>query len=117
MIYRLRRRDGSIDALSSGTLVEPDGQVRRLDAGDVRWTVQSTWQSARTKATYPSSLRVEVPSARLDVVLTPLLQDQELLLSFRYWEGAVTAKSEKDGPSGRGYLELTGYDGEALGAR
>jgi predicted secreted hydrolase len=116
MIYRLRRRDGSSDAVSSGTLVEPDGKARRLDAGEVRMSVLSTWQSARTKATYPSSLRVEVPSARLDVVLTPLLQDQEVVLSFRYWEGAVTARSV-NGPSGRGYLELTGYDGAALGAR
>jgi len=116
MMYRLRRRDGSSDAPSSGTIVEPDGQVRRLDAGDVRMTVLSTWQSERTKATYPSSLRLEVPSARLDLVLTPLLQDQEVVLSFHYWEGAVSARSD-NGPSGRGYLELTGYDGAALGAR
>jgi predicted secreted hydrolase len=46
--------------------------------------------------------------------LEPLLDDQEndarLSSGALYWEGAVTAY-EHDRATGRGYLELTGYDG------
>jgi predicted secreted hydrolase len=39
------------------------------------------------------------------------MQDQELDLSFNYWEGAVAAEGtiESRAPSGHGYAELTGY--------
>jgi len=56
----------------------------------------------------PEFARASASSAR------PLqwdLDDQELRLSFRYWEGAVTATGSSRGAplTGRGYLELTGY--------
>jgi predicted secreted hydrolase len=40
--------------------------------------------------------------------IKPLLDDQEMDLSVRYWEGAV-AVYEGDVLVGRGYLELAGY--------
>ena len=41
----------------------------------------------------------------------PLLADQELDVSFRYWEGAVEIAGTHHGRPvrGRGYVELTGY--------
>ena len=46
-----------------------------------------------------------------DAILTPLLDDQELdaraSVGTIYWEGAVRASGTA---SGRGYLELTGYE-------
>jgi predicted secreted hydrolase len=53
----------------------------------------------------------------LDFTLEPLLAGQELRLSFRYWEGAVTATGSHGGRpvAGRGYVELTGY-GDAVPA-
>lgn len=53
----------------------------------------------------------------LDLTLQPLLAGQELRLSFRYWEGAVTAVGTHRGRpvAGRGYVELTGY-GDAASA-
>ena len=50
---------------------------------------------------------LEIPAAGLRLATRPLLDDQELNLSFRYWEGAVTA--EGSALTARGYLELTGY--------
>jgi len=41
-------------------------------------------------------------------MVRPVLADQELDTSVRYWEGAVDVA--RDGtPVGRGYVELTGY--------
>jgi predicted secreted hydrolase len=51
---------------------------------------------------------VRVPSAALDVEIEPWVADQELALSFAYWEGACDVKS--DGAAiGRAYVELVGY--------
>jgi predicted secreted hydrolase len=56
---------------------------------------------------------LQVPSAGLDLDVRPLLADQELHLSVRYWEGAVEVSGTRaDHPvTGRGYVELTGYAG------
>jgi predicted secreted hydrolase len=59
---------------------------------------------------------VRVPRAGIDIVLTPVLADQELALSgggVSYWEGAVDVTTP-DQPARRigvGYVELTGYAG------
>ena len=39
------------------------------------------------------------------------MPDQELNLSFRYWEGAVSVQGTSGGNAvaGHGYVELTGY--------
>jgi predicted secreted hydrolase len=111
MVYRLRRRDGSVDPFSSGTLVAADGTAHRLARDDVVIEVRDTWRSPRDGTRYPARWRLRVPRARLDLDVRPLLADQELELTFRYWEGAVVARAA-DGDArvlGRGYVELTGY--------
>ena len=52
-----------------------------------------------------------MPAQNLKLDIIPLINDQELNLSFRYWEGAVTVRGKKDGHpiTGQGYVELTGY--------
>ena len=47
----------------------------------------------------------------IDLTITPLIKDQELNLSFTYWEGAVGLEGTVNGVSvtGTGYVELTGY--------
>jgi predicted secreted hydrolase len=54
---------------------------------------------------------MKVPEEELDLVITPSLRDQELRLSVRYWEGAVTitGRSGAGEIRGQGYLELAGY--------
>ena len=112
MFYRLRRRDGSADPFSAGTLVERDGTAWRLDAGDVRVETLERWTSARSGVRYPARWRLRVPSAELlELELRPRLADQELIVGPRYWEGAVAVSGARAGRkiAGHGYVELVGY--------
>jgi predicted secreted hydrolase len=111
MGFRIRREDGSIEAASSGTLVLSDGTVRRLDRDAFAVTPLGRWTSPRTGAVYPSRWRVRVPNAGLELVVEPLVEDQEMRTSFVYWEGAVDVRGASSGRPvrGRGYVELTGY--------
>lgn len=117
MLYRLRREDGSADSLSAGMLVDPDGSYAPLAWGeDVTMERTASWTSPVDGAVYPSGWRVTLPRRKWDLSVQPRLRDQELDVSFRYWEGAVAVHGtgESGGSvDGRGYVELTGYAGEA----
>lgn len=116
MLYRLRRRDGSSDPVSSGTMVFADGQTRHLAFADFQIEPHGSWTSADSKATYPNKWRIAIPSLDLTLEVTPLLADQELRTSrstqVTYWEGAAAVSGTKQGDpiKGQGYVELTGYD-------
>ncbi|HZD03516.1 MAG TPA: lipocalin-like domain-containing protein [Longimicrobiales bacterium] len=116
MVYVLRRRDGSPEPFSAGVLVDPEGHPHRLDADAFRIDPLGRWESPVGGTSYPSGWRVQVPGAGLDLRVVPVLRDQELDLSFRYWEGAVDVKESEGtgGVTGVGYVELTGY-GEGSG--
>jgi predicted secreted hydrolase len=47
----------------------------------------------------------------LNLEIKPYLADQEMQVSYTYWEGAVEVDGtvKGDAISGRGYVELTGY--------
>ena len=89
-----------------------DGEHTRLAAGDVTLTKLDEWTSGVSGVRYPVAWRLAVPRAAITLDVRPYLEDQELALSVRYWEGAVHAEGE--GPSGpltaQGYLELAGYE-------
>jgi predicted secreted hydrolase len=111
MVYRLRTRDGGTDPASGGTLVEADGRARGLDADAFALEVLEHWSSPRDGARYPARWRLRVPSAAIDVQVTPEFPDQELDLTFRYFEGAsrVSGTSDSVRVTGHGHVELTGY--------
>ncbi|HET9210122.1 MAG TPA: lipocalin-like domain-containing protein [Thermoanaerobaculia bacterium] len=115
MLYRLRRADGAADPASSGTLIAPDGSSRPLRLADFELEGAGEWRSPRSGARYPARWRVRVPGEELDLDVRPLLADQELDVSFRYWEGAVGISGTHHGRPvrGRGYVELTGYSAPA----
>lgn len=106
MWYRLRHADGSSDPLSAGTLVGIDGSAQRLRADDVVLEPTGSWTSPRTGAAYPAGFRLRVPGHGLDLRVTAAVSDQELDLTFRYWEGAVDVTGSH---RGHGFLEMTGY--------
>jgi predicted secreted hydrolase len=111
MLFELRRADGSIDPYSSGTFVAPDGSTTHLAEGDFTLTVERTWHSPHSGAEYPAGWAINMPALGLALRVEPYLADQELNVSYTYWEGAVGVSGERDGQpvAGTGYVELTGY--------
>ncbi len=111
MIYALRHKDGAVDPYSRGTIVHADGTTTQLSRQDFIITNESTWKSPASGAVYPARWTVQIPSANLTLYIRPYIADQELRLSFTYWEGAVQVSGMQDGRaiSGNGYVELTGY--------
>ncbi len=111
MLFQIRQKDGSIEPLSSGTLVEPDGSTRHLTLEQFKIDALSTWQSNTSGATYPASWKIAIPSADMQLTLKPYVADQENRVSIVYWEGAVEINGESHGATvrGSGYVEMTGY--------
>jgi predicted secreted hydrolase len=111
MFYRLRAEDGTATRFSSGSWVHADGTRMTLAATDVTLAVLDEWTSAATGVRYPVAWRLAIPAAALSLDITPYLEQQELELSVRYWEGAVRAEGSgpAGGLTGQGYLELAGY--------
>lgn len=116
MFYRLRRKDGASDPWSRGSLVAADGTSRPLAPGDVELAVLSRWESP-SGATYPATWRLRIPSEALDLELIPRVANQELAVTVRYWEGAVSVAGSSHGRTigGHGFVEMTGYS--SAGAR
>jgi len=110
MFYALRDRDGGRDAYSAGTWIEAGGAARPLSNAEVAIEVTSHWTNAQGDR-YPSAWRLRVPALALDLAAHPVLADQELRTTPRYWEGAVDVGGTRQGVSvsGRGYVELVGY--------
>ncbi len=110
MFYQLRRKDGSIDPHSAGALVDPRGRITRLGPQDVGVEVLEVWHSPRG-GRYPARWRLTVEPLNMTLEVAPVLADQELDVSIRYWEGAVDVGGRRNGETlgGRGYVELTGY--------
>jgi predicted secreted hydrolase len=90
MGFRMRNKAGGVHYASAGVSFKP----------------LRTWKSPRTGVEYPVEMAVN------DLVLKPLMDDQELdsraSTGTIYWEGAVRAFKDNN-EIGRGYLELTGY--------
>ena len=115
--FQIRRADGSVDPISSGTWIQPDGSTQALRSDQIDITVLDHWQSPHSGATYPSGWAIRVPELDLELTITPYLKDQELNVSYSYWEGAVKISGNIAGApiNGSGYVELTGYSGSMGG--
>jgi predicted secreted hydrolase len=111
MAYTLRRKDGSLDDYSKGTVINANGSARPLNKADFQAQVTATWKSPHSGGVYPAAWTLTIPSEGLTLRLRPRMADQELNVSFVYWEGAVQIEGEKNGVkiTGSGYVELTGY--------
>lgn len=118
MLYQMRRRDGSVDPYSSGTLVGSRGVARHLTIKDFRIEVLEYWKSPKSGARYPIKWKVTIPSEAIELDVVPVFSDQELITNrstrVTYWEGAVNIRAKIGGRSvsGRGYVEMTGYAGK-----
>ena len=111
MFYRFRRKDGSLDNNSSGAIFHTDDSKTALKFSDVAIKVLDYWESPHTNINYPSKWHLSIARLGLELDISPLINDQELNVTYRYWEGAVCIKGKKNDQviSGQGYVELTGY--------
>ncbi|MHB0970606.1 MAG: lipocalin-like domain-containing protein [Thermoanaerobaculia bacterium] len=116
MLYVIRRRDGTPDTTSSGSLVLEDGRVIHLRREQFRIRPTGSWRSRKSGAKYPMGWRIEVPDLRLTLRLRERLREQELVTArstqVTYWEGAVLVDGSfgQTPVRGKGYVEMTGYD-------
>ncbi|HTY51190.1 MAG TPA: lipocalin-like domain-containing protein [Steroidobacteraceae bacterium] len=110
MFYALRRRGGGYDRHSAGTWVDAQGRPQQLAAADVQIDVRAHWASPRG-GRYPAAWQLRVPRLKLALAIRPVLADQEVQATPRYWEGAVDAAGTRQGLAltGSGYVELVGY--------
>jgi predicted secreted hydrolase len=87
-----------------------------VDAAAVTLIPGRSWTSPETGVRYPVSWELSIPSEDIHLYVDALVDDQEMDLSVNYWEGAVRVRGTRGGASisGRGYLEMTGYDAAGL---
>ena len=62
------------------------------------------YYSHKTKAKYPLSWTIKIPAENLELKVTALISDQEIIYGpINYWEGPVSVTG------GVGFMELVGY--------
>ena len=105
-----------------GTYVPASAQVDgpvsaiHLSGDDIQWAATGRWTSPATDVKYPMGWKLKVDSLALELILTPGRKDSEfadsLFAPAAYWEGAVTVTGSRKGQpiTGRGFVEMVGYD-------
>jgi len=110
MFYQLRKNNGKIDAASSGSYIDTNGKKTHLNYNQVIIKPKTFWKSP-SGIEYPSSWDLNIPSLDIALHINPYMNKQEIDLSVRYWEGAVSVKGKlkSENITGQGYVELSGY--------
>ncbi len=121
MLYNIRKDHGAIEPHSSGSIRLAGERKQHLTLKDYSIEVLDHWNSPHSSARYPAKWRLNIPSQNLELVVTPLCEDQELAAdnksSITYWEGLCGFEGQRKGKkiSGKGYVELVGYAGSIKG--
>ncbi|MBD3678299.1 MAG: iron ABC transporter permease [Rhodobacteraceae bacterium] len=103
MGFRLRQTDGT--HYTSATWIEPDGSPTPYGDGHLSATPLATASVAGREV--PVRWRLELPERGLDVEVSALNDGAWMDTVFPYWEGPIMITGTH---SGRGYLEMTGYE-------
>lgn len=111
MYYRMRLANGEEDATSGGMVNSESGDVIKLSAEEFTLKVVDYWRSPKDGPIYPAKWVLEIPRLNVELLIQPVLANQELQGVFRYWEGAVSCfdKNSVKAMDCKGYVELTGY--------
>ncbi len=102
MAFRLRDDQ---TGFRSGTWIAADGSTSTLRDGDITLTPTVTTQTSGARV--PTEWRVDIPSSDTRVTITALNPNSWMGTTVPYWEGPVYVSGSH---SGRGYLEMTGYE-------
>jgi predicted secreted hydrolase len=106
MFYQLRDKQGHTQRFSEGVLINSNGQSQKLNLDNTQLKPLSTWQNPQG-VRYPVSWSLKIPEIDIDLRVEAAFNDQEMRHSVHYWEGAVVVSGSH---SGKGYLELSGYE-------
>ncbi len=110
MYYQLRDADGNPTDFSGGVIIDSEGSRRSFTHQQGELEATGSWRSP-LGGTYPSGWTLTVPDFDLHLSIDPVVLDQEVDATVRYWEGAVDVEGTLYGTRirGVGYVELTGY--------
>ena len=123
MLFRIRRKDGSVDRFSAGTFVDSHGGTAHLDRDDFTLLpVGPVWTSPSTHAPYPLRWKILVRKLGISLESSTSSPSQEIPskgMLPSYWEGAVSFEGQEQSTPirGVGYIEMTGYDRAVVALR
>mgnify|MGYP001163385984 CR=1 FL=1 len=103
MGFALRSETGPV--FTSATWIDPEGISTSYPDGALTLSPLETSQVAGREV--PTRWRIELPARGLIIETTALNPNSWMETSFEYWEGPIRATGSH---TGRGYLEMTGYD-------
>ncbi len=104
MGFVLRSKDG-VEDFSSGTWISATGEVTPLRSG--AFLAQPIAQAEVAGREVPIKWEVRLPGRDVFVVVEALNPQSWMDVAFAYWEGPVTVSGSH---TGKGYLEMTGYE-------
>jgi predicted secreted hydrolase len=103
MAFALRSTDGS--SFTSATWINADGTTQSYGDGHVQLSPLHTTDVAGRMV--PTEWQLTFPDRGLDITTQPINAQSWMDTSFPYWEGPITFIGTH---TGRGYLEMTGYE-------
>ena len=114
MLYAVHDKQTGED-IGGGSFFGPLGENLHLEAADFKLEPLTHWTSPTSGREYPAKWRVQVPGKGYDLVVEPLLPNQELglrlfkVLNLYYWEGMcrVTGTHHGQPVTGKAYVEIT----------
>lgn len=109
----LRQFEAETKLLTDGfAVLFRDGKISRANV--VELEILSEWFSHKTDASFPVSMKIEVPEMNADLVFTPITEDQEIPVfgpMRSVWQGTGRVRGRLKGVevSGSARCELAGY--------
>lgn len=103
MGFQLRQADG--DTYTSATWINSDGTTQAFEDGALQLEPLRYAQAGDVEL--PVEWRVALPDKGVDVTVAALNANSWMNVLVPYWEGPVRVRGTH---SGRGYLEMTGYE-------
>lgn len=122
LIYQLRLTDGSRDQYFIATLINADGSRESLKSDEFAMQTLARWTSPASGGNYPVQWRVKIPGRQIELEAKAAMDNQEFQaaqsIGVTYWKGLIDVSGKRNGQpiSGKGFLEMTGYAGKAMGA-
>lgn len=115
MLYAVHNKQAGQHIAGGGSHYSAQNENHHLAETDFQLEPLTYWTSPRSGRQYPAKWRVQVPAQGYDLVVEPLVPDQELglkvfkVFNLYYWEGMcrVTGTHRGQPVTGNAYVEIT----------